>query len=173
MRLLLNTGAAVPTSKESSRCPRAGFTRRLCVQATVLHQASPVRRLMISKPLPFACTAGVSARRGHLLRGRAVPVLPVYLRLLHGFLDAAVSQRLSKRCRRIQPTKFNCLGTRVSFTCYGPMNERVYLSIICASILLLVTAFALGTPGLKSDGPSERAHLLRLPTPESGNLKGR
>ena len=65
------------------------------------------------------------------------------------------------------------MGTRVSFTCYGPMNERVYLSIICASILLLVTAFALGTPGLKSDGPSAGAHLLRLPTPESGNLKGR
>ena len=51
------------------------------------------------------------------------------------------------------------------------MNDRVYLSIIRASILL-VTAFALGTPGLKSEGPSERAHLLRLPIPEGGNLKG-
>jgi hypothetical protein len=54
------------------------------------------------------------------------------------------------------------------------MNERVYLSIICVSVLLLVTALALGTPGLKkSEGPSERAHLLRLPTPEGGNLRGR
>jgi hypothetical protein len=52
------------------------------------------------------------------------------------------------------------------------MNDSVYLSIICASIILLVTAFALGTPGLKSEGPSERATLLRLPTPEGGNLKG-
>ena len=39
-------------------------------QATALRQASPVRRLMISKPLPFVCTAGVSARRGHLLQDR-------------------------------------------------------------------------------------------------------
>ena len=39
------------------------------------------------------------------------------------------------------------------------MNDRVYLSIICASILLLVTAFALGTTGSRSEGPSERAHL--------------
>jgi hypothetical protein len=53
------------------------------------------------------------------------------------------------------------------------MNDRVYLSIIRASILLLVTAFALATPGLKSEGPSERAHLLRLPTPEGGDLEGR
>jgi hypothetical protein len=53
------------------------------------------------------------------------------------------------------------------------MNERVYLSIICASILVLVTALALGTPGLKSEAPPESAHLLRLPAPESGNLKGR
>jgi hypothetical protein len=52
------------------------------------------------------------------------------------------------------------------------MNERVYLSIICASILVLVTALALGTPGLKSEAPPESAHLLRLPAPESGNLKG-
>jgi len=53
------------------------------------------------------------------------------------------------------------------------MNDRAYLSIICASVLLLVTAFALGTPGLKSEAPSERAHLLRLPAPEGGTLKGR
>ena len=39
-------------------------------QATALRQASPVRRLMISKPLPFVCNAGVSARRGHLLQDR-------------------------------------------------------------------------------------------------------
>jgi hypothetical protein len=39
--------------------------------------------------------------------------------------------------------------------------DRFCLHIICASILLLVTAFALGTPGLKSEGPSEKALLLR------------
>ena len=33
--------------------------------------------------------------------------------------------------------------------------DQFYLYVICASILLLVTAFALGTPGLKTDVPSE------------------
>jgi hypothetical protein len=76
----------------------------------------------------------------------------------------------------IQPSKvapWLPIGTLVSFACYGAMNGRVYLSIICASILLLVTAFALGTPGLRSDPPSERAPLLRVTTPEGSNLKGR
>jgi hypothetical protein len=43
--------------------------------------------------------------------------------------------------------------------------DRFYLHIICASILLLVTAFALGTPGLKAPGseaPPEKALLLRV-----------
>jgi hypothetical protein len=40
--------------------------------------------------------------------------------------------------------------------------DRFWLHIICASVLLLVTAFALGTPGLKSDGPPEKALLLRV-----------
>ena len=40
--------------------------------------------------------------------------------------------------------------------------DRFCLHIICASILLLVTAFALGTPGLKSEGPPEKALLLRV-----------
>jgi hypothetical protein len=45
--------------------------------------------------------------------------------------------------------------------------DRFWLHIICASILLLVTAFALGTPGLKapglqSDAPPEKALLLRV-----------
>jgi hypothetical protein len=39
--------------------------------------------------------------------------------------------------------------------------DRFCLQIICASILLLVTAFALGTPGLKSDGASETTSVLR------------
>jgi hypothetical protein len=39
--------------------------------------------------------------------------------------------------------------------------DRFCLHIICASLLLLVTAFALGTPGLKSEGPPEKALLLR------------
>jgi hypothetical protein len=44
--------------------------------------------------------------------------------------------------------------------------EQVYLKIICASILLLVTAFALGTPGLKTqDHPPERTSLLRVIPP--------
>jgi hypothetical protein len=40
--------------------------------------------------------------------------------------------------------------------------DRICLHIICASTLLLVTAFALGTPGLKSEGPTEKALLLRV-----------
>jgi hypothetical protein len=40
--------------------------------------------------------------------------------------------------------------------------DRFYLCVICASILLLVTAFALGTPGLQTDGPSETTSLLRV-----------
>jgi hypothetical protein len=39
--------------------------------------------------------------------------------------------------------------------------DRFWLHIICASILLLVTAFALGTR-LKSEGPPEKALLLRV-----------
>jgi len=39
--------------------------------------------------------------------------------------------------------------------------DRFCLQIICASTLLLVTAFALGTPGLKSEGPPEKTVLLR------------
>jgi len=42
--------------------------------------------------------------------------------------------------------------------------DRFCLPIISASILLLVTAFALGTPGLKSEGPPEKTVLLRGPT---------
>jgi hypothetical protein len=45
--------------------------------------------------------------------------------------------------------------------------DRFWLHIICASILLLVTAFALGTPRLKAPGsqseaPPEKALLLRV-----------
>jgi hypothetical protein len=40
--------------------------------------------------------------------------------------------------------------------------DRICLHIICASTLLLVTAFALGTPGLKSEGTTEKALLLRV-----------
>jgi hypothetical protein len=88
---------ALPTTSKASWDLLGGVIPRPCAQAMALHQASPVRRLIISKPLPFVCTAGVSARRGHLLRGRrSSPRLPVYLGLLHGFLDAAVSQGLSK-----------------------------------------------------------------------------
>jgi hypothetical protein len=40
--------------------------------------------------------------------------------------------------------------------------DRFCLHIICASTLLLVTAFALGTPGLKSEGAPDQALLLRV-----------
>jgi len=47
-------------------------------------------------------------------------------------------------------------------TCLLTPMDRFCLHIICASTLLLVTAFALGTPGLKSEGPPEKALLLRI-----------
>jgi hypothetical protein len=39
--------------------------------------------------------------------------------------------------------------------------DRVFLTILCAGIVLLVTALALTTPALKSDGPAEKTILLR------------
>jgi hypothetical protein len=42
--------------------------------------------------------------------------------------------------------------------------DRFYLHIICASVVLLVTAFALGTLGLKSEVPSEKIPVLRVLT---------
>jgi hypothetical protein len=39
--------------------------------------------------------------------------------------------------------------------------DRIFLSVICAAVVLLVTAFALATPSLKSDGAPEKALLLR------------
>jgi hypothetical protein len=48
--------------------------------------------------------------------------------------------------------------------------DRFCLPIISASILLLVTAFALGTPGLKSEGPPEKTVLLRGPARLSSTL---
>ncbi|OCK62357.1 hypothetical protein LMTR3_04365 [Bradyrhizobium sp. LMTR 3] len=45
-----------------------------------------------------------------------------------------------------------------------PLVERpmdhFFLSIICAGILLLVTAFALGTPSMRPDAPPEQTVLL-------------
>ena len=49
--------------------PRVAVTVRFCGQATPRHQANPVRPLMLSKLLPFACTAGELARWKHLPRG--------------------------------------------------------------------------------------------------------
>jgi len=40
--------------------------------------------------------------------------------------------------------------------------DRFCLQIICASTLLLVTAFALGTPGLQPEGPPQQALLMRV-----------
>jgi hypothetical protein len=50
-----------------------------------------------------------------------------------------------------------------------PYRPR-YLYFFLPSFVFLVTALALGKPGLKkSEGQSERAHLLHLPIPEGGN----
>ncbi|MFG3597577.1 hypothetical protein [Bradyrhizobium sp. RDI18] len=38
--------------------------------------------------------------------------------------------------------------------------DHFFLSVICASILLLVTAFALGTPSMRPDAPPEQTVLL-------------
>jgi hypothetical protein len=41
--------------------------------------------------------------------------------------------------------------------------DRIFLSIICLGILLLVTAFSLATPGIKYvDPPQEQTILARL-----------
>ena len=47
-------------------------------------------------------------------------------------------------------------------TCLLTPMDRFWLHIICASILLLVTAFALGTPGSQAEAPPEKALLLRV-----------
>jgi hypothetical protein len=39
--------------------------------------------------------------------------------------------------------------------------DRIFLSIICSGIVLLVTAFALATPSVKSGSPPEQTLLLR------------
>ena len=54
---------------------------------------------------------------------------------------------------------------RDAFVCHCPRRR-----VARPGFLILVTALALGTPGLKkSEGQSERAHLLHLPIPEGGN----
>lgn len=43
------------------------------------------------------------------------------------------------------------------------MEERIFLSVICSGVMLLVTAFALGTPSVRStDPPPEKAVLVDL-----------
>jgi len=54
-------------------------------------------------------------------------------------------------------------GNGQSICLLMPM-DRFCLQIICASILLLVTAFALGTPGFKSEGTPEKTVLLQVAT---------
>jgi hypothetical protein len=39
--------------------------------------------------------------------------------------------------------------------------ERIFLSIICSGIIVLVTALSLATPAVKSGGPPEQTLLLR------------
>jgi len=41
--------------------------------------------------------------------------------------------------------------------------DRIFLSVICSGVMLLVTAFALATPSIKSaQPPAERAVLIDL-----------
>ena len=40
--------------------------------------------------------------------------------------------------------------------------DQLFLSTICAGILLLVTAFALATPSMNPDVPPEKTVLLRI-----------
>jgi hypothetical protein len=40
--------------------------------------------------------------------------------------------------------------------------DRVYLIIICASVVLLVAAFGLGTPKLKPDSSPKEALVQRM-----------
>jgi hypothetical protein len=42
--------------------------------------------------------------------------------------------------------------------------DRYFLSIILASVLLLVIAFALATPGLKKDGSPDKWVVSRITT---------
>ena len=43
-----------------------------------------------------------------------------------------------------------------------------FLSIICAGVLLLVTAFALATPGLRKEATVEKPLLSRVLSPSVG-----
>jgi hypothetical protein len=43
-----------------------------------------------------------------------------------------------------------------------PRMDHRFLCIICAGVLLLVTAFALATPGLKNDPLPERSLVMRI-----------
>jgi hypothetical protein len=62
---------------------------------------------------------------------------------------------------RVETTRFPGNGKHTRLL---TAMDRFCLQVICASILLLVTAFALGMPGLKSEGPPEKALLLRVAT---------
>jgi hypothetical protein len=42
--------------------------------------------------------------------------------------------------------------------------DHHFLGIILASVLLLVTAFALGTPGLKQNGSPDKTVVSRITT---------
>ena len=90
--------------------PRVAVTVRFCGQATPRRQANPVRPLMLSKLLPFACTAGELARWKHLPPGsRSSPRFDGIFQLLHNFLDT-------------QPTEFSRLEERGLDRLLGP-NE--------------------------------------------------
>ena len=78
------TSAALPTTSKGVAL-LGRVSRRPYLQATALHQANPVRRPMLARPLPFACTAAALAHWRHLPRGRRSSLhFAGMFRLLHG-----------------------------------------------------------------------------------------
>jgi hypothetical protein len=82
-----------------------------------------------------------------------------------------VKRRVARRKNGARPP-FKIPQTRGGKVWSRPRNERygnslsrmdqLFLSTICAGVLLLVTAFALATPSMKPDVPPEKTVLLRI-----------
>ena len=82
-----------------------------------------------------------------------------------GVTDADLDER--DRCGRSKSRRFVMekvgadSGTKPRGSSLSRMDQ-LFLSTICAGILLLVTAFALATPSMRSDVPPEKTVLLRI-----------
>ena len=66
--------------------------------------------------------------------------------------------------RNNPPTGFSCacIDRNCRLACSLVVMERIFLSLICSSIVLLVAAFALATPPIATqDGPPEQTLLSR------------